>query len=213
MSREELVEAAHDFGMVGILNSGAAASNLAAWDDPGAGTLAREGGLFGTDLEQSGTGGLALTGIGEGGGGRSHQIGLGRIGTCQGAECDGSGISVGRTGGTHVAQVPRVRTGITTLNGSLPPEVIQRIVRQSFGRFRGCYEDGLRTNPTLEGRVTARFVIARDGSVATVQSGGSDLPDSRVVACVLRTYSSLSFPPPKEGIVTVTYPLSFTPSA
>jgi len=46
-----------------------------------------------------------------------------------------------------------------------------------------------------------------------VQSGGSDLPDSRVVACVLRAYSSLSFPPPKEGIVTVTYPLSFTPSA
>jgi hypothetical protein len=104
-------------------------------------------------------------------------------------------------------------TGPSITAGSLPSDVIQRIVRQSFGRFRGCYEEGLRGNPTLEGRVTARFVIARDGSVATVQSGGSDLPDSRVVACVLRTYSSLSFPPPKEGIVTVTYPLTFSPSA
>jgi hypothetical protein len=214
MTREEAVHAARDFGMVGLLNSGAAAANLAAWDDPGVGALAREGGLFGNDLEASGTGGLALTGIGEGGGGRSHQIGLGRIGTCQGADCEGNGRSLGRTGGTHVAHGPTVRQpGTTVLNGSLPPDVIQRIVRQSFGRFRGCYEDGLRTNPTLEGRVTARFVIARDGSVATVQSGGSDLPDARVVACVLRAYSSLSFPPPKEGIVTVTYPLAFTPSA
>ena len=97
--------------------------------------------------------------------------------------------------------------------GSLPPEVIQRVVRQSFGRFRGCYEDGLRTNPTLEGRVTARFVIARDGSVATVQSGGTDLPDPRVVSCVLRAYSSLTFPSPKNGIVRVTYPLAFSPAA
>jgi outer membrane biosynthesis protein TonB len=91
--------------------------------------------------------------------------------------------------------------------------VIQRVVRQSFGRFRGCYEDGLRTNPNLEGRVTARFVIARDGSVATVQSGGTDLPDPRVVSCVLRAYSSLTFPSPKNGIVTVTYPLTFSPAA
>jgi hypothetical protein len=217
MNREEAVRAAREFGMIGVLSSSVAAANLAPWDDPGVGALAREGGFFGTDLEASGTGGLALSGIGEGGGGRSNQIGLGRIGTCQGAECEGVGkwgLSGGRTGGTHVPHGPTVRTpGTTILNGSLPPEVIQRIVRQSFGRFRGCYEDGLRTNPTLEGRVTARFVIARDGSVATVQSGGSDLPDSRVVACVLRTYSSLSFPPPKEGIVTVTYPLSFSPSA
>ncbi|HVW28390.1 MAG TPA: AgmX/PglI C-terminal domain-containing protein [Polyangiaceae bacterium] len=214
MSREAAVRNAAQFGMVGLLNSGAMSANLAAWDDAGVGTVAREGGFFGNDIEASGTGGLALTGIGLGGGGPSNQIGLGRIGTCEGADCEGTGRGVGRTGGTHAPHGPTLRmAGTTVLNGSLPPDVIQRIVRQSFGRFRGCYEEGLRTNPTLEGRVTARFVIARDGSVATVQSGGSDLPDARVVACVLHTYSSLSFPPPKEGIVTVTYPLSFTPTA
>ena len=103
--------------------------------------------------------------------------------------------------------------GNTDVSGSLPPEVIQRVVRQSFGRFRACYEDGLHGNPNLEGRVTARFVIARDGSVATVQSGGSDLPDSRVVACVLHAYGSLTFPAPKDGVVRVSYPLMFSPSA
>lgn len=213
-SREAAIRNAAQFGMVGLLNSGATSANLAAWDEAGVGSAAREGGFFGDDIEASGTGGLALTGTGLGGGGPSNQIGLGRIGTCEGADCEGTGRGLGRTGGTHAPHGPTLRmAGTTVLNGSLPPDVIQRIVRQSFGRFRGCYEEGLRTNPTLEGRVTARFVIARDGSVATVQSGGSDLPDARVVACVLRTYSSLSFPPPKEGIVTVTYPLSFTPTA
>jgi hypothetical protein len=116
--------------------------------------------------------------------------------------------------GAHVPHGPRLRTiGQTIVTGRLPSEVIQRVVRQSFGRFRNCYEDGLRTNPNLEGRVTARFVISRDGSVGAVQSGGSDLPDAHVVACVLRTYSSLSFPSPGDGVVTVTYPLSFSPSA
>ena len=45
------------------------------------------------------------------------------------------------------------------MNGRLPPEVIQRIVRQSFGRFRLCYEDVLKTNPKASGRVTIKFVI------------------------------------------------------
>lgn len=214
MSRAETVQAAREFGMVGLLSAGMAGANLAPWDDPGAGSGLAVGGLFGTDLEATGVGGLGLTGIGEGGGGRSNQIGIGRIGTCTGDECFGTGIGHGRPGGVHLARGPQLRpAGTTIVSGHIPADVIQRIVRQSFGRFRNCYEDGLRTNPNLEGRVTARFVIARDGSVGAVQSGGSDLPDPRVVACVLRTYSTLSFPSPENGIVTVTYPLAFSPSA
>jgi hypothetical protein len=214
MSRAEAVQAAREFGMIGILASGAAGANVAPWDDPGAGPGIPNGGLFGSDLEMTGMGGLGLSGNGEGGGGISNQIGMGSIGTCHGEECAGIGRSFGRPGGVHVARGPQLRpVGNTIVTGHIPSEVIQRIVRQSFGRFRNCYEEGLRTNPNLEGRVTARFVISRDGSVATVQSGGSDLPDPRVVSCVLRTYSSLSFPSPQDGIVTVTYPLSFSPSA
>src|SRR5689334_9657332 len=49
--------------------------------------------------------------------------------------------------------------------GRLPPEVIQRIVRQNFGSFRLCYENSLRNCPNLQGRVAVRFVIDSDGSV------------------------------------------------
>ena len=100
----------------------------------------------------------------------------------------------------------------TSVVGRLPPEVIQRIIRQNFGRFRLCYENGLRDNPTLQGRVTVRFVIGRDGSVAGAQNGGSDLSDPAVVSCVVRAFYGLSFPQPEGGIVTVTYPIAFSPA-
>ncbi len=99
----------------------------------------------------------------------------------------------------------------TQVSGRLPPVVIQRIVRQSFNTFRACYEDGLRRDPNLRGRVEVRFVIGRDGSVPNVGNGHSDMPDGAVIACVLRGFRALSFPQPEGGIVTVTYPIMFSP--
>jgi hypothetical protein len=104
-----------------------------------------------------------------------------------------------------------VRLGATTDGGRLPPKVIQRIVRQHYGRFRLCYEQGLRNNPNLRGRFSVRFIIGRDGSVSNVGNAGSDLPDPGVVQCVTRAYYGLSFPQPEGGIVTVVYPIMFSP--
>jgi len=55
------------------------------------------------------------------------------------------------------------------------------------------------------------FVIGRDGSVSNVGNGGSDLPDSGVVSCVLSAFYGLSFPQPEGGIVTVVYPIMLEP--
>ena len=84
-------------------------------------------------------------------------------------------------------------------------------MRQNFGRFRLCYENGLRNNPNLQGRVGVRFVIGRDGAVSNVGNGGSDMPDGSVVSCVVRAFYGLSFPQPEGGIVTVVYPIIFNP--
>ncbi len=89
--------------------------------------------------------------------------------------------------------------------------MIQRIVRQNFGRFRACYEAGLRAHPALTGRVGVRFVIGRDGAVSSVADGGSDIPDHAVTSCVVRAFYGLSFPQPEGGIVTVSYPIVFSP--
>jgi hypothetical protein len=106
-----------------------------------------------------------------------------------------------------------VRMGATTVSGRLPPEVIQRIVRQNHGRFRMCYQQGLARSPTLEGRLSVRFVIGRDGNISNINHGDSSLADAAVVSCVLSAFAGLSFPQPEAGIVTVVYPLMFSPAA
>ncbi len=222
IARQAALREAMEFGMIGLLNTGAAGdpnAPTAPWGRDtslGSDSVSAMGNMFGDEIGDAyGAGGLGLSGIGEGGGGRGEGIGLGSIGTLgHGAGTgtgQGFGSGHGRLGGDHVAKAPKVRMGQTTVSGRLPPEVIQRIVRQNYGRFRLCYEQGLARNPNLEGRVQVRFVIGRDGSVSNVGNGGSDIPDSAVVQCVIRNYYGLSFPQPEGGIVTVVYPIMFSP--
>lgn len=149
-------------------------------------------------------GGLGLSGIGTGSRGHSgNGIGLGTIGVGpqQGLGRGYGGFSKPR------GKPPTLRMGEVKVSGRLPPEVIRRIVRQNFGRFRHCYEQGLRTDPTLAGKVALELVIAKDGSVAQVRDGGSGLRDKGVVACMLKHLHALTFPAPEGGVVKVSYGL------
>jgi pSer/pThr/pTyr-binding forkhead associated (FHA) protein len=224
VARQRALDDARDFGMIGLINAGAGGdpkAPTATWgrdDSLGNDPLSANGNMWGSAIGDSyGAGGLGLSGIGEGGGGRGEGIGLGPLGTIGrgsglgSGEGFGNGTGHGHVPGTHRVGVPTVRVGASQVSGRLPPEVIQRIVRQNFGRFRLCYENGLRSSPNLQGRVAVRFVIGRDGAVSQVGNGGSDLPDSAVVSCVVRAFYGLSFPQPENGIVTVTYPIVLTP--
>jgi hypothetical protein len=91
----------------------------------------------------------------------------------------------------------------------LPPPVIQATVRSGFPRLRGCYEDALRKKPDLTIKVTTRFTIRADGSVADVKVT-SDVPEDALTACVAQRFATLSFPRPASGVVTVTYPIQFS---
>ncbi|MEP7124570.1 MAG: AgmX/PglI C-terminal domain-containing protein [Byssovorax sp.] len=226
-------------GLLGQGPASPTAAWSADFEAHGRDSLAARGNLWGDDIASSqGIYGLGLTGIGEGGGGRGEGIGLGKIGTFghtdgppgggtggDGARFGGRGgswgdrsgdvgigIGTGRLGGSHRTRPPVVRCGwYSDVSGRLPPEAVQRVVRQSFGRFRACYQNALDHNPTLSGRVSTRFVIGRDGAVSSVENGGSDLPDPGVVQCVVRAFYGLSFPQPEGGVVFVTYPIVFSP--
>ena len=108
---------------------------------------------------------------------------------------------------------PPVKHGDRTVSGRLAPHVIQSVVRNEYGRFRACYEQGLARDPKLEGRITVRFVIGRDGSVtaAKLDDEQTQIPDEAVADCVVRAYRDLRFPKPEGGIVTVVYPIMFSP--
>jgi hypothetical protein len=97
------------------------------------------------------------------------------------------------------------------ISGRLAPESIQAVVREQYGKFRACYEQGLARDPTLAGRINVRFVINRDGSVANARVFYNEIPDCDVPRCILQAYQSLQFPKPEGGIVTVVYPIMFAP--
>jgi hypothetical protein len=78
---------------------------------------------------------------------------------------------------------------------------MQPVVREGFGKFRRCYAEGLRLDPKLEGRVTVRFVIGRDGRVSNVSAFGKEAP-ATVSNCIAREFYGLSFPKPEGGVVT-----------
>lgn len=229
------LELARQFGMVDLLltaksgpsslDPNAPSAKWGAFEAQGADSKSAMGNMWGVTVGDSfGGGAFGLSGNEEGGGGTGAGIGLDKVGGLGHGlgGGDGQGFGPGKDGignghaplsRGHVAKAPNpLREGRPEVNGHLPAETIQRVVRANFGRFRNCYDAGLRTNPSLSGRVVTKFVIGRDGSVTLSADGGSDLPDRSVVSCVVRSYQNLSFPTPEGGQVTVTYPLIFTPA-
>lgn len=228
LSRHEELEAAANGGLIGILRSGApvtgASSPWATDTQLGQDPDNKIGSMFGADPDDAMGYGLGLWGTGEGGGGKGEGIGIDGVGETVGgggggpgkwgygtSDKDGWGRGRGPGSGGHAAKSPRIRTPDVTTNGRIPAEVIQRIVRQNFGRFRLCYETGVRSNPGLSGRVVTKFVIGRDGAVAQAQDAGSDIASQEVVSCIVRSFQHLSFPQPEGGIATVTYPIVLSP--
>ena len=216
IARTAAIDDARNFGMIGMLNvmNGGSAVTAPWGGETSLGSDPRDanGNMWGSSLDDAaGAGGLGLSGLEQGGGGKGEGIGIDRIRTI--------GANLGGPGGfnrqfkprDHKTSAPIVRPQGVTTSGRLPAEIIQRTVRQNFGRFRFCYEQALRQNPNLQGRVAVRFVIGRDGSVSQVSNGGSDLPDQNAVSCVVRSFYGMSFPSPENGIVTVTYPILFQP--
>jgi len=226
LDRARALDDARHSPLIGIIaqTSGDPSAPIAAWglaDAVGADPRSAMGNMFGASIgESAGFGGLGMSGTGESGGGKGQGIGLNMdftgIGNGLGVPGDGSGIGgkkgcPGCTLGPYVPHGPTVRPGVTTVNGHIPAEVIQRVVRNNFGRFRNCYMNGLRDNPSLEGRVVTRFTVDRQGMVSSAQDGGSTIQNAAVVSCVVKAFYSLSFPEHDGGIVTVIYPLALQP--
>lgn len=228
--RAAMFAEATSFGMIGLLGaSPMPEGGRSKFADPlGESTM---GNLFGDSIGDAiGAAGLDLSGAGEGAGGFGAGVQMGGIGALHHgkdwnvgavdliAETNGTssgfgcGCGYGRASGMHIVKTPTMRMMEPAVSGRLPAEAIQRIVRANLGRMRGCYADGLAKDPSLEGRVAVKFVIDREGRVSFASAEGSSFPSASVSGCVARAFNALEFPAPENGIVTVVYPLVFSPS-
>jgi len=92
--------------------------------------------------------------------------------------------------------------------GSIDKDVVRKVVKDNVTKLQYCYEKTLLANPGIEGKVTATFSIAGDGSVTEVKAAGVH-PD--VESCVADAVKAFKFPP-SGGKVEVSYPFTFKPA-
>ncbi len=89
------------------------------------------------------------------------------------------------------------------------------VVAQFKARMRAiqiCYEQQLRRNPGLQGKVTVQFTIEQSGSVSKATATENTTNDPAVAACVTDTVRRFRFNPgPEGGSVTFSYPIVFAP--
>ncbi len=105
---------------------------------------------------------------------------------------------VGRGG-----KVIRIRMNELTVAGRLPKEVVQRIQRRYFGRYRYCVENDKRHKLK---ELTLSYVIDADGNVKNVRSK----PDGGAAgSCIRKAFAAQQFPKPEGGVVTVSSKLTF----
>ena len=92
-------------------------------------------------------------------------------------------------------------------NGRLPEERIQEVVRAAYPRFGECYDALPEPKPSV--RIELHFTIGTDGRVSDGHVDAEQEP--KLGKCAEPVLKRLQFPKPDGGIVTVVYPIDFSP--
>jgi hypothetical protein len=89
-----------------------------------------------------------------------------------------------------------------------------RTISATRAGFRSCYNKGLQTDPTMQGKAIFKVKIGPDGGqpVSVEQTGGSGLSDG-VVACIERKIEAVSFDAPGGSGSTLQVPITFVQQA
>ena len=79
------------------------------------------------------------------------------------------------------------------------------------GQARSCYQNALRNNSTLTGRLTVAVRVGPNGMACSASVASDELGDPQVSNCVTRLFRAGKFPPPKGGCVDTVVPMNFVP--
>jgi hypothetical protein len=94
----------------------------------------------------------------------------------------------------------------------LSADLVRRIVKAHIGEVRYCYNEGLKEDPELGGRVVVDFTVGTKGRVTKTEVSSTGLEDSDVPACVAGAVGRWLFPRPADGQeVQITYPFVLEP--
>jgi outer membrane biosynthesis protein TonB len=84
-------------------------------------------------------------------------------------------------------------------------------VRARMGLIKACYENALKRNPGLKGKISIRFTILETGALADIATAQNSLGSAEVASCIMNTMRSWRTQFRPSGPVTVEYPFVFQP--
>jgi len=169
------------------------------------------GGLGDVASALSGAGGVAVAvdpgaGSGRKGGGQGGQASIGDLATGGGG---GGKVGYGQKSEARVAG--SVATEDAEIDSSdIDQGKLGAFVRARIGLIKACYENQLKRNPSLRGKIRIRFTILETGGLADVTAIENTLGNAEVSACIIGTMRGWRTPFRPSGTVTVEYPFVFS---
>jgi TonB family protein len=148
-----------------------------------------------------------------GGGSGTGASGLGTL-----AAAGGGGKAVGEGG----AITEKTVKGTIKMNdgediggtGEFDSKLVTAEVKKRLRAIQICYEQQLRRDPSLQGKVTVEFTIEQSGTVSRATATDNSTNDPAVADCVVSTVKRFRFNPgPEGGSVTFSYPFVFAPQS
>jgi hypothetical protein len=146
-----------------------------------------------------------------GGGGSGEGGGLGQLAASRGG-------TMAQQEGTQVVE-RRIRGRVNFGSGDeiggsgiFDQAQVVRMIRSRQSAFRRCYENALRNNPTLNGRVAVQFTIQERGNVSGARATENTTGDAGLASCVVSVINRLRWRQgPEGGSVQFSYPFIFAP--
>jgi hypothetical protein len=158
------------------------------------------------------SGGISNAGV-------SRNIGNGNVGRLGGYGIgSGGGIGGGTGSGTGIeSPIAGLGESSRPLSDGLIPGRTDEEIQIVFDRYKAAlyriYNNALRKDPTLRGKMLMRICIEPNGEVSLCKVESTDLASPELVAKIVERVKRFNFGP-KEGVqsMTILYPIDFLPA-
>ena len=168
------------------------------------------GGMGDVASALSGAGGVAVAtdpgaGGGRKGGGEGGAASIGSLATTGGGKVGLGTKTEVKVSGSVAAEEAEVDSS------DIDQGKLGAFVRARMGLIKACYENALKRNPALKGKISIRFTILETGALSDISTAQNSLGSAEVASCIMNTMRSWRTQFRPSGPVTVEYPFVFQP--
>jgi outer membrane biosynthesis protein TonB len=168
------------------------------------------GGMTDVASALSGAGGVAVAtdpgaGGGRKGGGQGGAASIGNLATSGGGQVAYGAKTEVKVTGSVAAEEAEVDSA------EIDQQKLAGFIKARMGLIKACYENGLKRNPNLKGKIAIRFTILETGGLADLEAVTNTMGAADVSNCIMATMRSWRTQFKPSGPVTVEYPFVFSP--